>query len=267
MLAVRVLSRWSTPVLVACVGGLAGVAAPAAGAAAHVRLVPVAGGAPGVVLADGGRAVVLKPRIRRASRRGRALRITCRDVPAPSSTVQEESATETPLSTSTRRVAVPRGVDYCVVSVTIRQAHGRTTKPIGALYRNPQGLDALYERAVAPVMQLASALVLGEFSDQPLSVERVTDALGGARVLGRRLTPLAIPAADTPVASGQLGIWSAGTKVSVTARTPGGRALYLDYDTADRAISTNVYDALDDETLGTTTTSSSGAHRSAGGSR
>jgi hypothetical protein len=244
------LTAIGTTVLAAA--GAGARTASAAGPTAAPKLVAVTDGRPGVVLADHGNSVVVKQRLRRASRRGRSLSVVCTEAPKPGGGVVLSSSSDSALSPSTTRLAVPPNGDWCVVTITIRRTHGRTTKPIAALYRNPEGLDALYEHVTAGVMGVAAGVALGDVSDKPLDAARVAQILRGQRVLGRPLAPVALAAPDTEVASGQLGIWTMGQRVSVTARTPGGRALYLDFDAANRSISTNVYDGLNDETLSTT---------------
>jgi hypothetical protein len=68
-------------------------------------------------------------------------------------------------------------------------------------------------------------------------------------VLGRPRAVVPTAGPDPPGATGQLRVVREGGRSSVTATTPGGRHLYLDFDPTARSFSTNVYDAITGDLL------------------
>ncbi len=245
------------PVLPLALTTLAVGAGPAAtaGATTPVRVVPMAGRSAGVTLVRDGRAVLLTSALARHARRG-TVDLSCRKAfGAPDSSTGVSGVGRPVLPR--RALTIPRGHDYCVVTLTTVRGRSTTTRPIAGVALNAAGAESLYELAVGQYMLLAS-LVPDDGSGLAPTPELLASAFRTARVLGRPLTLVPTSAPDTPVAVDQVGLFRRGTRSSVTATTPGGRHLYFDTDPAARALSTNVFDAIDDEILGTSETESSG---------
>jgi hypothetical protein len=213
-----------------------------AGASTPVQVVPITGTTAGVTLVRGGRAVLLTSALARHARRG-TVNLQCRQAFGSTAPTSGETGVGGPVLPR-RAVSIPRRQDLCVVSLTTVRSRSVSTRPIAGIALNAAGAESLYELVVGQYMVLASA-----GSDDGIFPEDLQRGLRRVRVLGRPLAVVPTAAPDTPVATGQLGVFREGGRSSVTATTPGGRHLYLDFDPTARSFSTNVYDAITGDLL------------------
>lgn len=230
------------PVLVA-----AGLPSAAGAASFAPRAVPNYETRAPLKIVDGGRKVALTRAAARRNPRG-TVALSCSSVPDDAGRygrVVDVTARMRP----GLRLRIPRRQDYCsavVVTHPGRNVVGRTG--LGAVALSAAGLDHLYERAIAEIMDTTVELSVGP-EDEPLTpFAKLAPGIDGIRILGRRISAVQNPVADAPVPTDRIGIRIDGSRISVTATTPAGRHLVLDYDRSTRLRTSNVEPALHDLT-------------------
>lgn len=246
--------RLSRPVLLVLPLTLAAAAPAGAAPPTTPRVLPAAGAERiPFAITDRGRAVGLKRGLQRSlPRRGASVGIACANVPDPLGGPAGEVSTSTTVRRGVR-LQIPKGYDFCVVEVRVVKRTKRSTTittPASAnVALNPAGAEFLHERDLAALMASATQLaVTGVGGDRTPTSAQVAEGLATARVLGRPVRVVSTPAPRTQVPAGTVGVFLDGTRSSVTATTPGGRRLHLDYDRTTREIATNVLPALNDTT-------------------
>lgn len=192
-----------------------------------------------------GEEVALKRSAAKRYARGQ-IRLFCTDVPDDLGAGSSSEGTITDLRKGVS-LTFSTEYDYCIASVKRTRRNVTRVVSLGGVAITTEGDDYLYERGIAGLMSALSIAPLDRSEGGPPTVAEVIATTKGTTVSGRPLTGVATAGPRTEVPNDRIGIWTDGTRSSITATTPRGRHLYFDYDRSTRDLSSNIVPALTDD--------------------